>query len=275
MRSGDTELSVSGTTKTVIKADFSKTPGKGLSATFSVDAEDCVLFDFAQGRKYDNGTYGYADYSVGANWTTNTTTPTVSNGVMTLSLNKTGDTELTAGKINLITSGEGRIGIRLKITGATGSSPKIYCTYKTDTWNEETLLCSLSQNCMEGELTTYSVDANLPDETITSLKLRFEGLSGGKAIIDYISIGSEPKNLYFGFEQDKASGNYTTGTYGGYDYYFNAWATNLSAKTGQYYCVEDGGLSIYVTDEYNGSAGTDNGIYVETTAVPGTYPWDP
>ncbi len=273
LTSCDPELTVSGSDKAVIKADFSKARGKTLAATFSVGKEETVLFDFAGGRNYESAAYSFTDYSLAKNWTVSGSAPTVSNGTLALPLSSTGTTELTAGKLNLTSPGTRTLQIRLKVTGTTASNGKILYSYLTDTWSTEAVLCTLSQTCLQGEFATYSTQHTLPDKAVKSLRLRFTGLSGGTATIDHISLGKEPENLYFGFERDKAALSYLTGTYGGYDYLDSAWATNLSAKTGQFHRVEDGHLTIYATDEFNGTAGTDHGIYVETTAKPGFYPW--
>ena len=273
LRNGDAELTVSGSGKTIIEADFSKNPGKSLSATFSVGEVKTLLFDFAESRSYESSAYGYQNYSNGKNWVTNGTISAVSGGSMTLTLNQSGTTELSAENLSLSAAGEVAAQIRLKIKGATASQPKVTLSYKADVWSEEILLCTPSQVCLQGEYATYGVSFTLPEKTITGIKIKLTGLSGGTAVIDHISVGKESESLYFGFDSDKTSGKYLTGTYGGYDYLNDAWATNLSTKAGKYYSVEAGGLSIYATDEYNGTAGTDQGIYVETTASPGVYPW--
>ncbi len=270
---GDPELTVTGSDKTVIKADFSETLGKSLAASFSVGKEETVLFDFADGREYESGAYSFTDYSLAKNWTVSGSAPTISKGTLALPLSSTGTTELTAGKLNLTSPGTRTLQIRLKVSGSTASNGEIMYSYLTDTWSTEATLCTLSQTCLQGELATYSTCLTLPDKTVKGLKIRFTGLIGGTATIDHISLGKEPENLYFGFDRDKAALSYLTGTYGGYDYLDTAWATNLSAKTGQFYAIEDGHLTVYGTDEYNGTAGTDQGIYVETTAKVGLYPW--
>ena len=273
LSSADRELTVSGKDSTVIKVDFSKARGKTLTAVFATSPETNLLFDFAEGRRYDSGAYGFTDYGNAKNWGSNTSSLTISKGAMTLSLSQNGTTELTAGALELLAPGPASIQLRLKITGAVGTEGKLLYSYLSDSKTVEGTVCQLPQEALQGEFVTCAASLNLPEKAITSLSLHFIGLKGGSVTIDHISLGRESENLYFGFEKDKASLSYLTGSYGGYDYLDHNWATNLSAKTGQFHKVEDGELSIYATDESNGTAGVDHGIYVETTAKVGLYPW--
>ncbi len=69
----DSEISVSGTEKTVLSVDFSKCGGKSVSAEFSTETQSKeLMFDFnaKTAAKYRSETYGYMDYSKAANWAT-------------------------------------------------------------------------------------------------------------------------------------------------------------------------------------------------------------
>ncbi len=117
-------------------------------------------------------------------------------------------------------------------------------------------------------------------ERIKGLCVRFCNLKGGSAKIDYIYLGPRTEFLYFGFDATGSSTRYEHAAYGGYNYDAEEganWATNLTNEAGRFFTVdnEEGTLSLYVGEQYNGAsaAGEDFGAYLETSAISGSYPW--
>ncbi|MBE6984647.1 MAG: hypothetical protein E7434_03360, partial [Ruminococcaceae bacterium] len=85
----DSEITVSGTTKTVLTVDFSECLGKTVTAEFSMETQPYLMFDFAESDQYMNNTYGYIDYANASRWATgylDNQTIKISGGFMTLPL---------------------------------------------------------------------------------------------------------------------------------------------------------------------------------------------
>ncbi len=67
----DSELSISGTTKTVLTVNFNGSKGKTIAAEFSTDiGGKLLMFDFntKTAAKYQSSTYGFVDYSKASYW---------------------------------------------------------------------------------------------------------------------------------------------------------------------------------------------------------------
>ncbi len=144
------------------------------------------------------------------------------------------------------------------------SFSKVYLDGGTAEGNYITLSASLEGS----RIRTYDL--------IKGIMISFGNMRGGSITVDQIYIGPETEHLYFGFE-NHADG-YNDGIYGGYQYdkEENAnWAVACSEKSGNDYRIDnhEGTLTLFVTDDYNGDGQTLFGPYLETSAVPGEYPW--
>jgi len=277
----DSEITVSGTSSTVLNIDFSSIGGKTVTADFSKQETTSLMFDFSDSARYQTQTYGYQDFTLASSFSP--TTGTVSADKLTLSLGS-GTTGLTASNLSFDPSKVEMFQIRFKLSSTTASSPSVSLKYYNGSWSTENISYSISDTYLSGQYLTATVSLsgkNLPtSSTISQIKVVFSGLSGGKAVIDYIYIGEKTQNLYFGFGNDLTSERYAQAAYGGYDYDAEsgaAWATNLTSTVGNHFTVDNaqGILRVYTTDEYNGTSesGEDYGTYFETSAISGTYPW--
>ncbi len=132
---------------------------------------------------------------------------------------------------------------------------------------------------LEGKFVTLTVSLEgtkfVNYELIKGLMVCFGGMQGGSATIDQIYIGPKTNNLLFGF--DNASTRYQQGAYGGFNFDAEenaSWASSSAAKAGN--CIDmdndEGTLTIYATEDYNGTS--NYGPYIETSAAHGQYPWD-
>ena len=194
------------------------------------------------------------------------------------------------------------IQIRVKFVGVASSgisTPNIALYYLPEggeVWNNSTsspyfekLKLTVDEKYLtggsaEGQFVTLTLSLTgskfLTCDYIQGIRLDFNHLLGGNAVIDYIYIGPKTESLYFGFDGDGGAVRYGEGAYGGYDYDAAEganWATNLTAQAGRLFTVdrEKGTLSLYTGTDYNGTseASGDYGAYLETSAVSGSYPW--